>query len=123
MIVTDEKELTALRASGKILAHALKELAAMVHPGVTTAELDLAAEKMIRMAGGEPTFLGYTPEGATYPFPAALCISINDEVVHGIPSEERVLKRGDIVSLDLGVTLGGMITDAARTVVVGEDMS
>lgn len=119
MIATTEKELAAFRTSGKILAAALTKLCTMTREGVTAAELDLAAEKMIRAQGGEPTFLGYTPGGSAYPFPAALCISVNEEVVHGIPSEERVLKNGDVVSLDLGVTYEGYITDAARTVVVG----
>ena len=95
----------------------------MAKPGITAADLDLAAEKIIRAEGGEPTFLNYSPAGAPYPFPAALCISINDEVVHGIPSEDRVLMSGDVVSLDLGVTYEGFVTDAARTVVVGGDMS
>jgi methionyl aminopeptidase len=120
MIVTTEQERAAFRASGRILADALKELCVLAKEGVTAAELDLAAEKMIRAQGGEPTFLGYTPDGASYAFPAALCISVNDEVVHGIPSEEQVLKNGDIVSLDLGVTFDGYITDAARTIAVGE---
>ncbi len=123
MILQNDIQLAAVRASGKILAEALKELCAMAQEGISTAELDLAAEKMIRAQGGAPTFLGYVPEGGPYPYPAALCTSINDEVVHGIPSEERVLAAGDVVSLDLGVTYEGMISDAARTIVVGGRMT
>lgn len=118
MIISDEPTKQKFRASGRILAGALKDLVARAQAGVTAADLDLAAEKYIRDNGGEPTFLNYSPEGAPYPFPAALCISINDEVVHGIPSDLRVLAAGDIVSLDLGVTYEGCVTDAARTIVI-----
>jgi methionyl aminopeptidase len=123
MIVTDTEEIASLRKSGEILAGAHRELQTLAKAGISSAELDLAAENYIRAQGGEPTFLGYSPEGAPYPFPAALCISINDEVVHGIPSEERILENGDVISLDLGVTYNGMITDAARTMVIGAGIS
>jgi methionyl aminopeptidase len=119
MIVKTDQERAHFRASGRILADALSHLVAIAEEGVSAAELDIAAENYIREKGGEPTFLNYQPDGAPYPYPAALCISINDEVVHGIPSDEHVLKNGDIVSLDLGVTYEGCITDAARTVVIG----
>ena len=105
----------------------LEALRAKVAPGVTAEELDDLAEQLIRdggdlLAGADtPAFLGYTPEGACRPYPATLCVSINDEVVHGIPNEsKKVLKEGDIVGLDLGLTHNGVIVDAAITVPVGE---
>ncbi len=119
MIVKTTEEIENLRKSGKILADALRLVATMVKPGVTTAALDLAAEKYIRDQGGEPAFLNYSQEGSAYPFPAALCVSINDEVVHGIPSELRVIEEGDLVMLDLGVSYNGYFSDAAITVFAG----
>lgn len=109
-----------MRAAGKLLAEALRELKKLVKPGVTTAALDLAAEKFIREAGATPAFLNYKQEGSVYPFPAVLCVSIDDEVVHGIPSEERVIKEGELVMLDLGLSLNGYFADAAITVVAGQ---
>ena len=120
MIAKTEEEIKNLRKAGNILAGALRHAAALVKPGVTTAALDLAAEDFIRKAGGEPAFLHYQPDGASYPFPAVLCVSINDEVVHGIPSEERMLEEGDLVMLDLGVSYNGYFSDAAITVFAGE---
>src|SRR5947209_2290542 len=107
MIVKTTEDIENLRKAGKILADALREVKALVKPGVTTAVLDLAAEKFIRDRGGVPAFLNYMQEGSAYPFPASLCVSINDEVVHGIPSEHRVIKEGDMVMLDLGVSYNG----------------
>ncbi len=115
-----EEEIENIRVSGKHLAFVLQELKKVIAPGVTTKELDTLAEKLIREKGDIPPFLNYTPHGARTPFPASLCVSINDEIVHGIPSETRVLKDGDIVSLDLGVSHNGMITDAALTVAIGK---
>jgi methionyl aminopeptidase len=119
MIATQESDIANLRMSGKILAEVLTETAKLTVPGVTAAELDLAAERMIRERGGLPAFLNYQPDGAAYPFPAALCVSINDEVVHGIPTEDTVIKDGDLVMLDLGVSYNGFFSDAALTVPVG----
>ncbi len=119
MIAKTEHEIAELRHAGKILAEVLRDLMLLVKSGVTTAALDLAAEKMIRDEGAIPAFLNYKPSGAKFPFPAALCISVNDEVVHGIPSEEHVLKDGDIVSLDLGLSYNGYFVDSARTQFVG----
>jgi methionyl aminopeptidase len=98
----------------------LKETAKLVRPGVSTAQLDIAAEEYIRAHGGVPAFLHYKPSGGSYPFPAGLCVSVNDEVVHGIPSEEKILKEGDIITLDLGVNYNGYFTDSAISVAVGE---
>jgi methionyl aminopeptidase len=119
MIAKTQEEITNLRKSGSILSGALKHIAGLTKPGVTTAFLDLEAEKFIRDQGGEPAFLNYKPDGAAYAFPAALCVSINEEVVHGIPSEDRVIQDGDLVMLDLGVSYNGYFTDAAVTVFAG----
>jgi methionyl aminopeptidase len=120
MIATTPEQIKALRAAGKILAGVLKDVTAMCKEGISTAELDLAADHAIRARGAVPSFLNYKPEGAAYPYPAALCVSINEEVVHGIPSDKRILRRGDIVSLDAGLSYQGYFVDAARTLVVGE---
>jgi methionyl aminopeptidase len=101
-----------MREAARVLAGVLKLAGAAVVPGVTTRELDALCEREIRARGGVPTFLGY--QG----YPAATCISVNEEVVHGIPSDRR-LEPGDICKIDLGVTRGGMIADAARTWPVG----
>lgn len=119
MIAKTHDDIAGLRAAGKLLAEALRRTAALVKPGVATAALDLAAEKFIRDGGAVPAFLNYQPEGSAYPFPAALCVSINDEVVHGIPSEERLVEEGDIVMLDLGLSLNGYFADAAVSVIAG----
>lgn len=119
MIAATPRDVTGLRAAGKLLSGALSQVAKLVKPGVTTAALDLAAEKLIREGGGMPAFLNYKQEGSAYPFPAALCVSINEEVVHGIPSEERVVQEGDLVMLDLGLSLDGYFADAAVTVCAG----
>ena len=121
MTITNDTERANLIEAGKRLALVLKTLRATVAPGVTAEELDDLAEAMIRERGDEPCFLGYTPEGARRPYPATLCVSINDEVVHGIPNETvKKLKEGDIVGLDLGLTHKGVIVDAAITIPVGE---
>ncbi|MSU74548.1 type I methionyl aminopeptidase [Candidatus Kaiserbacteria bacterium] len=121
MTITNDTERENLIEGGKRLAGVLRTLRAKVAPGVTTEELDDLAEKLIRDGGDEPCFLGYTPEGASRPYPATLCVSINDEVVHGIPNESvKTLREGDIVGLDLGLSHNGMIVDAAITVPVGE---
>ncbi|HUX32524.1 MAG TPA: type I methionyl aminopeptidase [Gemmatimonadaceae bacterium] len=109
------RELEIMRAGGKILAATHAALRAAVRPGVTTAELDRLAETFIRdHAGATPAFKGL------YGFPGSICASINEEIVHGIPSKKRALKEGDIISLDVGVGYKGLFTDAASTVPVGE---
>ena len=120
MIAKTPQDINGLRAAGKLLAEALRHTATFVKPGVNTAELDLEAEKFIRDHGAVPAFLNYKPEGASYPFPAALCVSINDEVVHGIPSEDYIVAEGDLVMLDLGLSLDGYFADAAITVIAGQ---
>ena len=105
-------ELERMRASNGLVADVLAKLAAMVAPGVTTRELDTEAERLVRAAGAEPAFKGYRG------YPCTLCASVNDQVVHGIPSD-RPLAEGDIISLDMGVKLNGFYGDSAVTVPVG----
>ncbi len=117
---TDE-EIEIMKVGGAIHARILKELAKRVKPGVKTDELNTYAEQLIDEAGCTASFLGYQPMDAKYPYPAALCVSINEEIVHGIPNEGgRILFEGDIVTLDLGLTYQGLITDSAITVPVGK---
>ncbi len=116
-----QKDIEILREGGKRLARILKLVAAEVKPGVTTSHLNDFAEKLIKEGGDTSAFLNYTPRGASRAYPASLCVSINDEVVHGIPNEKpRELKDGDIVSLDLGLIHKKLITDHAVTVAVGK---
>lgn len=119
MIIRTPEERTDIIEAGRRLGVILDELAAAVRPGVTTKALDELAEMRIREGGDIPSFKDYAPEGASYPYPSALCISVNEEVVHGIP-KERALKEGDIVALDLGLTHNGLIVDSALTVAVGK---
>lgn len=114
-----KEEIEILREGGKILARILKSVSERVAPGVTTAELDEMAYDLIKEAGGEPAFLNYRPLGSELSYPASLCVSINDEVVHGIP-KKRVIKEGDLVGLDLGLVYKGLITDHAVTLAAGE---
>ena len=113
------EEIKILREGGKRLATILYKVKDMVAPGVSTKDLDLYAEKLIRDGGDAPAFLHYQPEGAKRPYPASLCVSVNDEVVHGIPTKGKILKEGDIVSIDLGLKHNGLYTDMALTVPVG----
>jgi methionyl aminopeptidase len=105
-------EIDKMRRSGRIVREVLNLLRDMVAPGVTTMDLERAAEKKIKELGAKPAFKGY------YNYPCVLCTSVNEEIVHGIPSEKRVLRSGDIVSIDCGVVLDGYYGDAAITVPV-----
>ena len=107
-------EIEQMKASCQIVARILDEMAKMVKPGISTGEIDAYAEKRIAELGAKPAFKGY------HGFPACVCISVNNEVVHGIPSFKRVLKDGDIVGLDFGVIYNGWYGDSARTVAVGK---
>ncbi len=119
--IKTKEDIAKLREGGRRHGAILRELAKMVRPGIHASELNDMAEKLIAQNGDKPAFLNYKPEGAPRPFPASLCVSVNDEVVHGIPNEgDKVLKEGDIVSLDLGLVHEGMITDSAITVPVGK---
>jgi len=112
IIGKSQKEIDKMRASGQLVGRVLQELRAMVEPGMTTMEVDQAAEKMIRDGGALPTFKGYNG------FPYSICASVNEQVVHGFPSDYK-LKEGDIFSIDVGVTLGGFVGDTAATIPVG----
>ena len=107
-------ELEQMHEAGRLVAEVITELSAMVAPGVSTADLDALAEKRITQAGATPAFKGY------HGYPASICASINDEVIHGIPSGRRVLREGDIISLDVGASLGGYFGDSAVTLAVGQ---
>ncbi|MBX4192270.1 type I methionyl aminopeptidase [Candidatus Parcubacteria bacterium] len=120
MIAKTGEEIKNLRTAGRLLGEILRELAKDVKPGITTASLDLKASQMIEAKGAKPAFLGYKPDDAAYPYPAALCVSIDDEVVHGIPTEDRVIKQGQLVMLDLGLSYNGYFADAAVTVCAGK---
>src|ERR1700687_2721685 len=113
-------ELEKMRAAGLLVWNVLDTLKKMVGEGVTTYELEMTAEKMITGAGARPAFKGYSTPSAGTKFPYVLCTSVNDEIVHGMPSAKRVLKNGDIVSIDTGVQLNGYYGDSAITVAVGE---
>jgi methionyl aminopeptidase len=112
------EEIEHIRESSRIVADVLKLVSALVRPGVTTLELDRAAEEYIRSRGGEPAFKGYGQDKSNL-FPATLCISIDEEVVHGIPSK-RVLKDGDLLSIDVGAKKNGFYGDGAWSYAVGE---
>jgi methionyl aminopeptidase len=112
----NEKQINGIRTSCRLLSAMYKELIPQVVPGVRTIELDRWAQDWIKKNGGRPAFLGYGPRDN--PFPGALCISINNEVIHGIPSRRKILE-GDLVSLDSGIELGGFISDRAVTVEAG----
>ncbi len=114
-----QEEIKILREGGRRLSAILAALAERAKPGVSSLELDKLAREMAEQGGDKPAFLGYRPKGAKFPFPASLCVSINNEVVHGIPSEGKVLQDGDVVAIDMGLIHGGLITDSAVTVVVG----
>lgn len=121
MQITNEKERAGIIESGRRLGVILEKVATATVPGVSTAELDALAEKLIRDGGDVPAFKGYTPDRSSRPYPATLCVSINDEVVHGIPNEEpKILKEGDIVALDIGLIHEGFVSDTAVTVPVGK---
>jgi methionyl aminopeptidase len=113
-------ELEKLRRSGLLVYQILQSLKPMVVEGATTQDLEVAAEKMIADAGAKPAFKGYYSQAAGTRYPYVLCTSVNEEVVHGMPSAKRKLKAGDIVSIDTGVQLNGYYGDSAITVAIGE---
>lgn len=117
IVCKSQSEIEKMRKSGRIVREILDELRAMVAPGVTTMDLEKAAERKILESGAKPAFKGY------YDYPCVLCTSVNEEIVHGIPSAKRVLKAGDIVSIDCGVVRHGYYGDAAITVAVGDTVS
>jgi methionyl aminopeptidase len=116
IVIKSRDEIELLREAGRVNALALEAVKALVRPGVTTADLNAAADEVIRKHGGTPAFLDYP---GPYPYPATLCTSINEELVHGIPGK-RKLKEGDILSVDCGTILNGFVGDSAFTIGVGE---
>ena len=119
--IKTHEEIEILKEGGRHHAFILSELAKMVAPGVSTQELEDKAREMIKAGVDKAAFLNYTPRGAKRPYPAALNISINNEIVHGIPNENpKILKNGDVVSIDLGIEHLGLITDSAITVACGD---
>jgi methionyl aminopeptidase len=122
--IKTKDEIAILREGGVRHAYILSEVSKKVATGVSTLELEDFARKLIKEGGDTPAFLNYTPRGAKRPYPAALCVSVNNEIVHGIPNEDPlILKEGDVVSLDLGLIHNGLITDSAITVGVGKLIS
>ena len=109
IIIKSDQEIELMRISGHVTGTILKELEDFIKPGISTADIDTFVETNIRKAGMIPTFLGYGG------FPASACVSINEEVVHGIPDKKRILQEGDIVSVDVGSTYKGYVSDAARS--------
>jgi len=116
--IKDGFELGVMREAGRITHLSMMEAAKAVRPGISTGELDDIARALMVKMGATPTFIGYPP-GAKYPFQHTCCISLNEEIVHGIPSKKRILKEGDIVSIDIGATYKGYVGDCAITVPVG----
>jgi methionyl aminopeptidase len=114
IVCKSHSEIDRMRAANALVARVLTELRDLVAPGVTTADLDAKAEATIVGAGGAPAFKGY------HGYPATLCVSVNDEVIHGIPSPRRALREGDIVSIDVGAVLDGFVGDSAITLPVGQ---
>lgn len=119
--IKSEREIELMRESGRLTAMVLDMLQKEIQPGMTTKNLDEMAEAFIRDHHAVPSFLNYAPKGDpdVTPYPATLCVSINEEVVHGVPSPKRIIREGDIVSVDCGVYKGGYHGDAARTYVLG----
>ena len=120
MIVTENAQKETLLAAGKRLRGVLDAVLQRAVAGVHAKELDTVAQTMITEGGDTPSFLGYQPLGMKEQYPATLCVSVNDEVVHGVPKEKTVLQEGDIVSIDCGLQHKGVFVDAACTIIVGE---
>lgn len=119
--IKTKEDIDILREGGRMLAVILNELSKICKPGISTEEIDNLARKLIEDNGDRPAFLNYLPKGMKRAYPAAVCVSVNDEIVHGIPNENpKILKEGDIVSLDMGLIHKGLITDSAITVPVGK---
>ncbi|MBE0409692.1 MAG: type I methionyl aminopeptidase [Anaerolineales bacterium] len=116
VVIKSQQEIESMRLAGKVNAKALEVVRELIRPGVTTAELDKAAEELIRSNGGTPAFKNYP---GAYPYPATLTISINEELVHGIPGQ-RKLQSGDVVSIDCGTVLDGFVADSAFSAGVGK---
>ncbi|MEK7646121.1 MAG: type I methionyl aminopeptidase [Patescibacteria group bacterium] len=119
--IKTKEDIAILREGGRRHAEIMRELVAMVKPGISASELNDRATDLIKEGGDSSAFLNYKPYGAKRPYPAAICVSVNEEIVHGIPNEsDKILKEGDIVSIDLGLVHKGLFTDMAVTVPVGK---
>lgn len=122
MQILSNKEIEKITECGKILANAMNKTILAVKPGVNALYLNNLAEKELRRNGARPSFLNYGSHG-NKPFPASLCVSVNEEIVHGIPNKDKVIHQGDLVGLDLGAEYGGVCTDMAVTVIAGKARS
>lgn len=116
--IKNEAEIAIMRKAGKALAEIMQEISKIVAEGVSTIEIDKLAEELVFSHGGRPAFKGYG-EGRNV-FPATICASINDEIVHGIPGEEKILKEGDLLKVDIGIEIDGFFSDMARTFAIGK---
>jgi methionyl aminopeptidase len=114
IIIKTPQQVDAMKEAGRVSAKALRKTGELVRPGISTYELDRFAENLIRMEGGRPAFLGYNG------FKGSICSSVNDQIVHGIPSQDVILQEGDIISIDTGAIIGGWVGDNAATFAVGE---
>lgn len=116
--IKTESELQIMRKAGRLLAEIMREIGSQVKPGISTLQIDKLAEELVLNCGGKPSFKGYG--GGKNPFPATICASINEEIVHGIPSAEKSLEEGDIFKIDIGIEIDGFHADMARTFAVGK---
>jgi len=115
-----QREIEKIRKASQVVAEVLARVAEMVKPGVSTWDLEMTARKVAERLGAKPAFLGYKPPFSEESYPAALCISVNEEVVHGLPREDKVLKEGDLVSIDFGAFVDGYAGDSAVSVIAGK---
>lgn len=118
--IKSKEEIEVMREGGRILAGVLEKLRAEVKPGANAAKLDKLARELVFSSGARPSFLGYKPKGEGQGYPAALCVSLNDEVVHGLPVENKIISEGDLVKLDMGVEYKRFYTDATIMIGVGK---
>lgn len=113
-------EMQKIQEGGKILGDILEQLLESITPGMNGKDIDARVEQLIRASGGTPAFLGYKTRSSDPPYPGTICFSLNDEVVHGIPTKEKIVHDGDIVSIDIGMVWKDLVTDTAATIVVGD---
>ena len=118
--IKSKEEIEIMRQGGRILADVLQKVSQPVKAGISAADLDKLARELIFSSGGRPSFLNYKPGGSGEGYPAALCVSVNDEIVHGLPKDDKIISEGDIVKLDLGVEYKKLLTDATVMVGVGK---
>ncbi len=119
IIIKTPEQIEILREAGKIHARVLNHLEKFIQIGMSALELNNEADRYVRELGGKPAFLHYRPDSSYPPYPASLCVSVNETIVHGIPTEDMIFQDGDLVSIDFGVEYKGLFTDAARTIMLG----